>query len=191
MDAGPPAGRRDFFRRGLARMVEPLAGYIEERVNLVGMRLYLRPPGAIPESQFISTCYRCGNCVSACPVDAIQPLKILSDAITGTPTIDPNVQACVACEEVACTKVCPSGALQKLTDLRQIHMGLALVEHKTCVRSSGEECTLCVDKCPLGSAALRIDDGGRVEVLEAGCTGCGVCQMVCPTKPKAIVVELV
>lgn len=191
IDPGFPADRRDFFRRGLARLVEPLAGYIETSVNLTGMRLYLRPPGALPERQFLDTCYRCGNCVEACPVQAIKQLRSLDDNLARTPTIDPNEQACVACETVACTQVCPSGALRKLTDPRHIRMGLAFVDHKRCLRPGGEDCTICIDKCPIGADALRLDEQGRIEVREAGCTGCGVCQMECPTKPKAIVVELI
>ena len=58
-----------------------------------------------------------------------------------------------------------------------------------CVRSHGESCTRCVDMCPMGSDAIRFDDNGPPTVLADGCVGCGVCQLYCPTTPKAIVVS--
>jgi ferredoxin-type protein NapG len=52
----------------------------------------------------------------------------------------------------------------------------------------GEDCTICIDHCPIGSAAIRLN-GNAVEVVENGCIGCGVCQHDCPTSPKSIVVN--
>jgi ferredoxin-type protein NapG len=57
-----------------------------------------------------------------------------------------------------------------------------------CKRAHGEDCTICVDKCPSGTKALQLTDHG-ILVLEEGCTGCGVCQNNCPTSPKAITVS--
>jgi ferredoxin-type protein NapG len=186
----PIGGRRAFFQRGLAKLVQPLAGYIEAHLDLTGLRLYLRPPGALPEKDFLATCYRCGNCVNVCPVKAIRPIKGVDERLAGTPTIEPEVTACVACQTVECTKACPSGALQLLSDPRQIRMGLAGVNHRVCLRSRGEDCTICVDKCPI-DGAIRVCDGGAIEVIESVCTGCGVCQQHCPTRPKAVTVRII
>jgi ferredoxin-type protein NapG len=108
---------------------------------------------------------------------------------TGTPYIDPDLAACVVCEELACMKACPSGALKLVAEPRQIEMGLARVDQAICVRSQGRECTLCVDKCPIGSEALDLDERQRVRIKSAGCVGCGACQFYCPTVPKAVVVD--
>jgi ferredoxin-type protein NapG len=66
-------------------------------------------------------------------------------------------------------------------------MGTAVWHEQTCVRTHGEACTMCVDHCPVGTAALDFD-GHRVVVHEDGCVGCGVCQNSCPTDPKSITV---
>jgi ferredoxin-type protein NapG len=66
-------------------------------------------------------------------------------------------------------------------------MGLAVWNEHLCSRTHGGDCTICVDKCPVGQTAIRLVDG-RIEVLSPGCTGCGVCQHECPTVPKSIVV---
>lgn len=56
-----------------------------------------------------------------------------------------------------------------------------------------EICNLCVTECPIGESAIIFTPGrgsGKMHprVLE-GCTGCGVCVMVCPTERPSIVVE--
>jgi ferredoxin-type protein NapG len=56
-----------------------------------------------------------------------------------------------------------------------------------------EVCDLCITECPIGEKAIiqrRSRSGKKLvpHVLD-GCTGCGVCQMVCPTAEPSIVVE--
>lgn len=179
------------FRLGLKRIMEPVAAYIQERIDihLPVMREVLRPPGAAAEKKFLDTCYRCGNCVDVCPARAIRPMSAANVDQTGTPYIDPDLAACVVCDELACMKACPSGALQMVSEPARIRMGLAVVDREVCVRSKGTDCTLCIEKCPFGSQAIRLDANGRIEVLNAGCVGCGSCQFYCPTTPKAIVVH--
>jgi len=194
-----PHDRRRFFSNTFSRFLRPLAGYIEKKLppGLIAPSRPLRPPGAMEEAQFLNTCHRCGRCAEACPAHAI----VLSDStdpwVRGTPYVDPDRQACVICDELACMKVCPSGALT-LVDRFAIRMGLAVVDHETCVRSRGAPCTICIDKCPIAAVAIRLDESGRVQVIDPnypsgpgttgqGCTGCGVCQQHCPTSPaKAI-----
>jgi MauM/NapG family ferredoxin protein len=186
-----PHNRRSMFRIGFKKLMDPLADYIVERIDMAlpPGRTVLRPPGAVVEKEFLETCYRCGNCVEACPATAIRRLAHDDPNMSGTPYIDPDLSACVVCEELACMRTCPSGALQLVADPKEIDMGLAKVDQETCVRSSGEDCRLCVEKCPLGSSAIQIDENGLISVLERGCVGCGVCQFYCPTTPKAIIVE--
>lgn len=59
-----------------------------------------------------------------------------------------------------------------------------------------EICDLCVTECPIGDKAIVLEEkpgsagrkSYRPKVLD-GCTGCGVCTMVCPTKQSSIVIE--
>jgi MauM/NapG family ferredoxin protein len=146
---------------------------------------WLRPPGALPEPQFLSTCSRCAKCADVCPVQCIKidPDRTRAD---GAPYIEADANPCVLCTGLECMHHCPTGALVP-TPLAEIDMGTAVWHEYQCVRSHGEECTMCVDHCPVGSAALELD-GDRVVVHEDGCVGCGVCQNNCPTDPKSITV---
>lgn len=57
-------------------------------------------------------------------------------------------------------------------------------------------CDLCVRECPIeGAIALEPmsadpADARRTPVVKASCVGCGVCEMMCPTEPVAIRVEV-
>ena len=59
-----------------------------------------------------------------------------------------------------------------------------------------EICDLCVTECPIGDTAIimeeSIDKDGNTQfkprILD-GCTGCGVCVMVCPSTPDTIIIE--
>ncbi len=196
-----PVNRRTFFRVGLRQLLEPLveaadpiqkAAWRFDRAapaprrggtSTTGEDRWLRPPGARVEADFRATCGRSGTCVAVCPAKAI---KIDPDGEKGggAPYIDADEMPCVVCDGLYCMQGCPSGALMAVP-MVDINMGLADWRESSCLRSNGQDCTICIDKCPLGSAAITLTDG-RVNVIEKGCIGCGVCQHECPTSPKSI-----
>jgi ferredoxin-type protein NapG len=149
-------------------------------------RAVLRPPGALAEAWFGSTCERSGKCVASCPVKAIRPLRSADPALDGTPSLVPSLQACVVCDDLSCMKACPTGALS-FVPKEQIAIGVAIFDPHHCRRGVGEPCRECVDRCPLGASAIGLDARGRVEV-RGGCVGCGVCEFYCPTSPRSITV---
>jgi ferredoxin-type protein NapG len=182
--------RRAFFREGLARLLEPLGDYLSSHLDGGGGdRTLLRPPGALLERAFVEACDRSGQCVEACPAGAIFSWASGDSTTHGTPMIDPDRSACVVCEGLECMKVCPSGALNLVDEVREIRMGLARVDGSVCTRTRRDDCSVCVDTCPIGSGAIALVDAGPPMVLDDGCVGCGVCQYQCPTTPKAIAVS--
>ena len=189
LDRVEKAGSEAIRRMGLADdafATEPHTAHPHRATPGTGLR-YLRPPGAIMHDAFEDACSRCGKCVEACPAQCI---RIDPDVADGYPHIIARQSPCVVCTELACMNVCPTGALQKLTDSTHILMGTARVDIDTCLRhpDRGEDCTLCVIHCPEGERAIRVGDDNHIDVLE-GCIGCGVCERVCPTEPASIIIE--
>ncbi len=141
----------------------------------------LRPPGAIDEPSFLAECTRCDACLEACPHDAIlhAPLRLREAA--GTPMIDPMRQPCWMCDDRPCIGACEPGVLQHNRD---DVMGTARITEETCLAYTGSFCTVCVEQCPVDGAITMTD--GKPRIIEDKCTGCGVCQYVCPAPHNAI-----
>lgn len=159
----------------------------------------VRPPGSVPEGDFVRMCVRCGECLRVCPNDVLQPLG-LSHGLDGlwTPYVAADWAGCEpSCNR--CGQVCPTGAIRALPldEKRVARMGLAVVDKQTCLPYAGRSaCQLCVDACAgtghqaiefvrvgtqLDSAGKPIDDTGFLApvVRPEKCVGCGQCQSRC------------
>ncbi|MDP2830299.1 MAG: 4Fe-4S dicluster domain-containing protein [Sulfuricellaceae bacterium] len=77
-----------------------------------GWESRMRPPGALDETDFLSSCIKCGQCVQVCPVSAIKLDDITHGFGIGVPYIDSRAQACdFSCDAVQCILACPTGSL--------------------------------------------------------------------------------
>lgn len=155
----------------------------------------LRPPGALPEDDFLSACVRCGLCVEACPYDTLSLAEWGDEAAVGTPFFTPRQTPCFMCKDVPCARACPTGALDReIPDIRQADMGVAvLVGHETCLNYKGLNCSICHRVCPIRNEAITLEKGeidGRAVVLPVvhsdKCTGCGTCEKHCVTGHASI-----
>lgn len=149
----------------------------------------LRPPGALPETDFIARCIRCGKCAQVCPYKSIKIATLLDGImIMDTPFIDARRIPCYLC--MKCLPVCPSGALnRRLKDKKDVRMGIARINKKECLAWQGTLCRSCYQSCPIFDEAIRMDIELRPIVDKDKCVGCGVCENVCPVEPAAIKVE--
>lgn len=101
---------------------------------------HLRPPGAIPEKEFLAACIKCGQCVQVCPVVAIKLADIDEGFGVGVPYIDARGQACdFSCDAVQCILACPTGALSHdLSAKEEVRMGFArLARPDACLARQG------------------------------------------------------
>lgn len=125
----------------------------------------IRPPGAVEERDFLNRCIRCAECMKVCPNNALHP-AFFEAGIEGmwTPILIPRIGYCeYSC--VLCGQVCPTGAIQKITEKEKLGIGQKPIQ--------------------IGTAMY---DQGRC-LPWAMATPCIVCEEFCPTSPKAIWVE--
>ena len=106
----------------------------------------IRPPGALPEDDFLGACIRCGLCVRDCPYDTLRLSKPGEPVPTGTPYF---VARGGALRDVRRTfpasRACPSRALdRKLEKIDDARMGLAvLIDQENCIAFQGLRCEVC------------------------------------------------
>ncbi len=173
----------------------------------------IRPPGSISEDRFQAKCIRCGECMRVCKTNGLHP-TILEAGLSGmwTPQLIPRIGYC-AHDCVLCTKVCPSGAITRLSKEKKhrLAIGKARIDRNRCIPWVGYarlpdldknwkdvSCGVCEEVCPVPTKAIHfntyVHDNGkeirRVYVREEACIGCGFCEKVCPVSGcSAIVVE--
>ena len=143
----------------------------------------LRPPGAVDEATFLKECTRCGDCIKACPFDAIQLAPDRFREAAGTPMIDPAKQPCMMCEDLPCAQACEPDVLSLAASRT---MGTAKLKPQTCLAHQGQTCTACVERCPVEGAMELVAQ--KPQIHEDVCTGCGVCFHVCPAPQNPILI---
>ncbi len=149
----------------------------------------IRPPGALPEEEFVSVCSGCGECLKVCPNNALQS-TLLEAGLAGlyTPRLVPRIGYC---EEFCnfCGKVCPTEAIRYLPfeEKRLLQMGIAHVDKTRCIAWDTEKiCLVCNEQCSY--QAIVGDEKKRPIVKEEKCTGCGICENKCPVDGEAAII---
>jgi polyferredoxin len=155
----------------------------------------IRPPGALPEEKFLQKCIKCGECMKACPTNALQPaLSEAGPEGIWTPILVPKIGYCeYYCS--LCTQVCPTGAIKALTveEKIKVKIGLAWVDKNRCIPYDlGTPCIVCEEHCPTSPKAIKLvktevllPDGtlktpAAPVIVTDLCIGCGICETKCP-----------
>jgi ferredoxin len=150
----------------------------------------IRPPGALPEVDFLSRCIKCGQCMRVCPTNVIHPAGWQA-GIEGlwTPALNFRTGSS-GCQHncVACSHICPTAALRPLTvDERMgrgpfapvgpVRTGMAFVDRGRCLPwAMDTPCIVCQENCPVSPKAIftrteyrPVRDGhGRIVSVEGG-----------------------
>ncbi len=170
--------------------------------------LILRPPGAVPEKEFLASCIKCGMCVEACPYDALVLAKPGDNKPIGTPYYRPRTNPCYMCRDIPCVPACPTESLDKALvsdrdengnlklNINLAKMGLAVIDRETCIAYSGIQCDACYRVCPLIDRAVTVEYSRNTRtgkhamlapvVHSETCTGCGLCEKACVTQKSSI-----
>lgn len=177
-DASRGFSRRTLLIGGVAVAAGVALGALSR--PLVAEADVLRPPGSLPEGDFMARCIRCERCISVCPTDVVAPLAIEQGVLgVRTPYLAFAGNRCTFCDE--CRQVCPTGAIGSVDPLNPAagRIGVAVVDAERCVAfDQVGTCGICVDACEY--EALSYDDERHPVVDAAKCNGCGECEHICP-----------
>jgi len=128
----------------------------------------IRPPGALPEEEFLKRCIKCGQCMRACPTNVIQPGGIQPGLENlWTPVLNNRIGSS-GCQLncVACGQMCPTSAIRPITlaekhglgDFAQagpIKIGTAFIDSNRCLPwSMDKPCIVCEENCPVSPKAI-------------------------------------
>lgn len=137
--------RRTFMKQaaGLGVLGVAAAGGIWAAKDFKPKEGRLRPPGAVPEEQYLSMCIKCGQCLQVCPYDSIKLEDYDGKAGVGTAYIAPLERGCYLCEAFPCVLACPTGALDHEANvIEKVHMGMAIVVNESaCLALTGQKVT--------------------------------------------------
>ena len=128
----------------------------------------IRPPGALPETDFLQRCIKCGQCMRVCPTNVIHPAGMQS-GIEGiwTPMLNFRMGTS-GCQHgcIACGHLCPSAAIRPISiDERlgngdfasqgPIRIGMAFVDRGRCLPwAMDRPCIVCQENCPVSPKAI-------------------------------------
>jgi ferredoxin len=146
----------------------------------------LRPPGALPEIEFLNICIACQECIRVCPTHGLQAAFLQTGlGGIGMPVLIPRLGGCslgVSCSQL-CEQICPVDAIQSVKP-ENFKIGTAHVDHTLCLAwDQGSKCLVCVEACQYHAA---IPFQGKVTIDPDKCVGCGFCESGCPVPGSAI-----
>jgi MauM/NapG family ferredoxin protein len=197
LSLGGEYSKVDFSRRGfLTSLAGGLGvGFLAMQTPFTlkqGKHQLIRPPGAIPETEFLRNCIRCGECMKSCLTNTLQPC-LWESGFSGlwTPKMDTRLAPCDQNCNV-CGKVCPTQAIRSLSLEEKTHakVGTAVLRKEMClVWAENKLCLICDEICPYNAIVFRPVEGyRRPVVVPSKCNGCGFCEQRCPVKGDSAIV---
>jgi len=195
----PDVGRRALLGGLLAGISIPLLGRLDGQVHKVSDARLIRPPGSLPEADFLTLCQRCGLCMKVCPTNVINPtLGEAGMAGFWTPHLI-MIQGYCEYTCTLCGNVCPSGAIREISAKekieRPIKIGSVYVDRGRCLPWSGNApCIVCQEHCPTSPKAIYLKKevvtgpNGKSITVQLPfvdlkkCIGCGICENKCPVR---------
>lgn len=169
----------------------------------------IRPPGSLPETEFLARCIKCAACMRVCPTNVLQP-ALLEGGFEAlwTPVLKNSIGYCEQ-NCVLCGRVCPTGAIRPIPLAQKvgtppypgpIKLGTAFYDHGRCLPWAMHiECIVCEEMCPTSPKAIWLKtvdvstrDGTTLRLKQPYvdprlCIGCGICENKCPVEDLAAI----
>ncbi len=177
--------RREFISLNWESTIGFLGNFIAPQMEIE--RTFFRPPGALGELGFLTSCTRCGKCQEICPEQSIRMFSLQDGAkLVNTPFLDPNISPCTFCKK--CVVACPTDALNETDFEARRFLGYVKVKPGFCLAYNSVMCDYCVRACPV-KGAIQLENGVPV-VSREQCTGCGICVSKCIAERNGLKVML-
>ena len=190
-DVNPNLSRRGVMLAGIGGLLAVPLLRLGGKVGQNWWPGQVRPPGSLEESEFLTRCVKCGQCMKVCPTNVIQPAGIEGGIESlWTPVLNNRIgsSGCqIDC--VACGYVCPTAAIRPITlgeklgkgefaKAGPIKLGTAFVDHGRCLPwSMDKPCLVCQENCPVSPKAIYTREfysvirWGRQKIKSAASTG--------------------
>ncbi len=165
----------DVHRRGfLVALVSGLAAVplirLNGRLGTAWSPRLIRPPGSLPEKEFLARCIKCGQCMRVCPTNIVQPAG-LEASVEGiwTPVLNFRIGTS-GCQPgcIACGRLCPTAAIRPFTldeklgrgafaAAGPLRMGTAFIDPGRCLPWAMDvPCIVCQENCPASPKAIYV-----------------------------------
>jgi ferredoxin len=169
---GPDMGRRQLLvTLGSAALVVPMMRVTGSLATNWHHQL-VRPPGSLPEPDFLEHCIKCGQCMRICPTNVIVPAGLDTGLESlWTPVLDfRNGTSGCQLNCTACGNWCPTAAIRPLSleermgvkqyaDNGPIRMGTAFVDRGRCLPwAMDTPCIVCQENCPVTPKAIVVKE---------------------------------
>jgi len=165
---GPDVSRRGFVLSLASGVFAVPAVRLSNKLGSNWAHRVIRPPGALPEEEFLKRCIKCGQCMRICPTNVIQPGGIEGGLENlWTPVLNNRIGSS-GCQLncVACGQICPPSAIRPITlsekqgldefaKFGPIKLGTAFVDQNRCLPwAMDKPCIVCEENCPVSPKAI-------------------------------------
>jgi polyferredoxin/ferredoxin len=167
----------DVTRRGL--ILSSLSGLLAIQIFPLSMgtaatkdNTMVRPPGSLPEEEFLQRCIRCSQCMRICPTNIVVPSGLF-DGVENlwTPVLNftDGTSGCqLNC--TACGHICPTSAIRPISlseklgigefaEKGPVRIGTAYVDRSLCLPwAMNTPCIVCQENCPVTPKAIYVTE---------------------------------
>jgi ferredoxin len=158
------------------------------------------PPGAKDLRHYASRCTGCHACAASCPAGIIKSKSGIYPEIDYEGAVIHSPGAACQFNCVECGRVCPTGAITRLSvdEKHRTRLALSTLYFERCVvNTRHESCGACAEVCPTGALTMIPYSEPGIPFLtrpvydERYCIGCGACLAACPAEPRAFTIAAV